>query len=507
MRQLSTHPPIISGLFSTGVQTSARMTETRILVLIPARMAATRLPGKPLLDIAGLPMIVHVLRRAEAAQIGRVAVATDTPEIAAAVTAHGFEAVMTRSDHPSGSDRIYEALGKLDPRRDAEIIVNLQGDFPTILPDNIRSVLGPLADPAVDIATLAAEIHTEEESTNPNVVKVVGSPISARRLHALYFTRATAPWGDGPRYHHVGLYAYRRAALERFVALPPSTLEMQEKLEQLRAIEAGMRIDVTIVEAYPDAEPLPCPTFEDALAAIASGEADLGMIPIENSVAGRVADIHHLLPQSGLFIVGEWFLPIRHQLMAPRGAKLGDIKTVESHVHALGQCRRVIRKLGIKPIVAADTAGSARIVAERGDGTAAAIASRLAADIYGLDILAEDVEDETHNTTRFVVLAREPNWAKQGSGPLVTTFVFRVRNLPAALYKAMGGFATNGVNMTKLESYMIDGNFFATQFYADVDGHPEDKNLAFALEELKFFSREFRIVGVYPGHPFSETLD
>jgi 3-deoxy-manno-octulosonate cytidylyltransferase (CMP-KDO synthetase) len=227
------------------------MTETRTLVLIPARMAATRLPGKPLLDIAGLPMIVHVLRRAEAAAIGRVAVATDTPEIAAAVKSHGFEAVMTRSDHPSGSDRIYEALGKLDPRGEAEIVVNLQGDFPTILPDNIRDVLAPLADPAVDIATLAAQIHTEEESTNPNVVKMVGSLVSGRRMRALYFTRATAPWGDGPRYHHIGLYAYRRAALERFVALPPSTLERQEKLEQLRAVEAGMRIDVTIVDTVP----------------------------------------------------------------------------------------------------------------------------------------------------------------------------------------------------------------------------------------------------------------
>jgi 3-deoxy-manno-octulosonate cytidylyltransferase (CMP-KDO synthetase) len=227
------------------------MTETRTLVLIPARMAATRLPGKPLLDIAGLPMIVHVLRRAEAAQIGRVAVATDTPEIAAVVTAHGFEAVMTRVDHPSGSDRIHEALGKLDPSGEAEIVVNLQGDFPTISPDNIRSVLGPLADPAVDIATLAAEIHTDEENTAPSVVKAIGSPISAGRLRALYFTRATAPWGDGPRYHHIGLYAYRRKALERFVSLPPSALERQEKLEQLRALEAGMRIDVTIVDAVP----------------------------------------------------------------------------------------------------------------------------------------------------------------------------------------------------------------------------------------------------------------
>ena len=227
------------------------MTETRTLVLIPARMAATRLPGKPLLDIAGLPMIVHVLRRAEAAGIGRVAVATDTPEIAAVVTSHGGQAVMTRADHPSGSDRIYEALCKLDPGGEAEIIVNLQGDFPTILPDNIRSVLGPLADPAVDIATLAAEIHTEEESASPNVVKAVGSPVGAGRLRALYFTRATVPWGEGPRYHHIGLYAYRRAALERFVSLPPSALEQQEKLEQLRAIDAGMRIDVTIVDTVP----------------------------------------------------------------------------------------------------------------------------------------------------------------------------------------------------------------------------------------------------------------
>jgi 3-deoxy-manno-octulosonate cytidylyltransferase (CMP-KDO synthetase) len=227
------------------------MTNPRILVLIPARMAATRLPGKPLMDIAGLPMIVHVLRRAEAAGIGRVAVATDAPEIAAAATGHGFEAVMTRADHPSGSDRIHEALARLDPEGAADIVVNLQGDFPTILPDQIRSVLAPLADPAVDIATLAAEIHTAEEDLNPNVVKAVGSPIGPRRLRALYFTRATAPWGEGPRYHHIGLYAYRRAALERFVRLPPSPLEQQEKLEQLRALEAGMRIDVMIVDSVP----------------------------------------------------------------------------------------------------------------------------------------------------------------------------------------------------------------------------------------------------------------
>jgi 3-deoxy-manno-octulosonate cytidylyltransferase (CMP-KDO synthetase) len=226
------------------------MTETRTLVLIPARMAATRLPGKPLLEIAGLPMIVHVLRRAEAAQIGRVAVATDTPEIAEIVKSHGFEAVMTRSDHPSGSDRIYEALGKLDPQGVVENIVNVQGDLPTIPADDIRAALALLGDSSVDIGTLAAEISKEEEHTNPSVVKLIGSAADGR-LRALYFTRATAPYGDGPRYHHIGLYAYRRAALERFVKLPPSVLEQREKLEQLRALEAGMRIDAAIVDSVP----------------------------------------------------------------------------------------------------------------------------------------------------------------------------------------------------------------------------------------------------------------
>lgn len=227
------------------------MTESRALVLIPARMAATRLPGKPLLDIAGLPMIVHVLRRAEAARIGRVVVATDAPDIASAVTAHGGEAVMTRADHPSGSDRIFEALEALDGAGQIDTIINIQGDLPTIAPADIRAVLAPLADTGVDIATLAAVIARDEEHTNPNVVKVVGSPLSATRLRALYFTRATAPYGDGPRYHHIGLYAYRRRALARFVALPPSPLETREKLEQLRALEAGMRIDVTVVDTVP----------------------------------------------------------------------------------------------------------------------------------------------------------------------------------------------------------------------------------------------------------------
>jgi 3-deoxy-manno-octulosonate cytidylyltransferase (CMP-KDO synthetase) len=227
------------------------MTPHRTLVLIPARMASTRLPNKPLMDIHGLPMIVHVLRRAEEAAIGRVAVATDATEIADAVKAHGGEAIMTSPKHPSGSDRIHEAMGKLDPDGGAEIVINLQGDFPTITIDNIRDVLPPLADPAVDIATLASQIHTEEEDRAPSVVKAVGSSLGGRRMRALYFTRATAPHGDGPRYHHIGLYAYRRAALERFVKLPPSPLEQQEKLEQLRALEAGMRIDITIVDTVP----------------------------------------------------------------------------------------------------------------------------------------------------------------------------------------------------------------------------------------------------------------
>ena len=227
------------------------MTPNRILVLIPARMAATRLPGKPLLDIAGLPMIVHVLRRAEEAAIGRVAVATDTPEIADVVKAHGGIAIMTRGDHPSGSDRIFEAAEALDPQREAEIVVNLQGDFPTITPETIRHVMPPLEDPAVDIATLASQIHTEDEDRAPSVVKAVGTSLGGRRMRALYFTRATAPSGEGPLYHHIGLYAYRRAALERFVGLPPSPLERREKLEQLRALEAGMRIDVAIVNSVP----------------------------------------------------------------------------------------------------------------------------------------------------------------------------------------------------------------------------------------------------------------
>jgi 3-deoxy-manno-octulosonate cytidylyltransferase (CMP-KDO synthetase) len=222
-----------------------------VLILIPARLAATRLPGKPLADIAGEPMIVHVLRRAQAAALGPVVVATDAPEVAAIVDKAGGRAVMTRTDHASGSDRIFEALGKVDSAKRVEIIINLQGDLPTLAPETIAAALRPLADRAVDIATLAAEIELAEERINPNVVKVVGTPVAPSRLRALYFTRATAPAGDGPLYHHIGLYAYRRAALERFVKLPPSPLERREKLEQLRALEAGMRIDVEIVDTVP----------------------------------------------------------------------------------------------------------------------------------------------------------------------------------------------------------------------------------------------------------------
>src|SRR5271166_5154240 len=265
--------------------------------------------------------------------------------------------------------------------------------------------------------------------------------------------------------------------------------------------EPGANSHLASLEVFPDYEPVPCSTFEDAFSAISVGEADLGMIPIENSVAGRVADIHHLMPDSGLHIIAEHFMPVRHQLLAPKGTALADIKTVESHVHALGQCRKVVRRLGLKPIVAADTAGSAREVAEADDKTRAAIATRLAAEIYGLDIIAEDIEDEDHNTTRFIVLSRDAKWAANDGGPVITTFLFRVRNVPAALYKALGGFATNGVNMTKLESYMVGGAFAATQFYADVEAHPEDRPLTLALEELSFFSHEVKILGVYPAHP------
>jgi prephenate dehydratase len=266
--------------------------------------------------------------------------------------------------------------------------------------------------------------------------------------------------------------------------------------------EPGANSHIACAENFPGLKPLPCATFEDAFAALQDGTAELGMIPIENSIAGRVADIHNLLPASGLHIVGETFLPIHFQLLGVRGARIEALRSVHSHVHALGQCRKIIRKLGLKPVVAGDTAGSAREVAEWGDPSRASLATKLAGEIYGLETLGDNVEDEAHNTTRFVVLSKNPAWATAHDGPVVTTFIFRVRNVPAALYKALGGFATNSVNMTKLESYMVEGEFSATQFLADVDGHPDDPDLARALEELAFFSREVRVLGVYPAHRF-----
>ena len=253
---------------------------------------------------------------------------------------------------------------------------------------------------------------------------------------------------------------------------------------------------------FPDMEPLPCPAFEDAFAAVRDKRARLAMIPVENSVAGRVADIHHLLPDSGLHIIAEHFQRINHHLLAPKGATAETIRRVHSHVHALGQCRNLIRSLGIEAIVHADTAGAARDVAANNDPNEAAIASELAGEIYGLQSLRANIEDAEHNTTRFLIMAREPVDPNPERGPVVTTFVFKVRNVPAALYKALGGFATNGINMTKLESYQVRGAFVATQFYADVEGHPEDKHLRLALEELDFFSREVKILGAYPAHPY-----
>ncbi|MGE5506107.1 MAG: prephenate dehydratase [Actinomycetota bacterium] len=255
--------------------------------------------------------------------------------------------------------------------------------------------------------------------------------------------------------------------------------------------------------AFPGMTPLPCQTFEDAFAAVREGRARYAMIPIDNSVAGRVADVHHLMPYSGLHIIAEHFERICHHLLGVPGATVEGLKTVKSHVHALGQCRNLIRQLGVSAVIGHDTAGCAKEIAEAGDPTVGAIASELCTEAYGLVSLKANIEDAEHNTTRFVVMAREsiePN----PNQPCVTTFVFRVRNRPAALYKAMGGFATNGVNITKLESYLVGGEFVAAQFYVDVEGHPTQRNLRLALEELDFFSHEVRILGVYPQAPFRQ---
>ncbi|MER8881553.1 prephenate dehydratase [Mesorhizobium sp. M0816] len=263
--------------------------------------------------------------------------------------------------------------------------------------------------------------------------------------------------------------------------------------------EPGANSDTACRNMFPSMEPLPCPTFEDVFNAVETGKADLAMIPIENTIAGRVADIHHLLPESKLHIIGEYFLPIHFQLMVLPGVRRDEIRTVHSHIHALGQCRKYIRKNGWKATVAGDTAGAAKMVAAMKDRTMAALAPALASTLYGLDIIEENVEDTDSNVTRFVVLTKNKQWAERPSADarMMTTFIFRVRNVPAALYKAMGGFATNGINMTKLESYQL-GAFTATLFYADIEGHPDDPLVKLALDELAFFSREMRILGVYP---------
>ena len=265
---------------------------------------------------------------------------------------------------------------------------------------------------------------------------------------------------------------------------------------------AGAYSHLACKEAYPDMEPLPCASFEAAFEVVENDEAALAMIPIENSVAGRVADIHHLLPDSGLHIIAEHFQRVSHQLLCIKGAKIDRLRSVRSHVHALPQCRKLIQELGLEPIIHADTAGAACELAASGDASAAVIASTLAAETYGLEILRSGVEDADNNTTRFVVMAKEPADPEPRDGPVMTTFVFRVRNVPAALYKALGGFATNGVNMVKLESYMTDGAFTATQFYADIEGHPADEPVRLALEELGFFTRSVTVLGVYPANPF-----
>ncbi|MER5170728.1 prephenate dehydratase [Thioclava sp. GXIMD2076] len=258
-------------------------------------------------------------------------------------------------------------------------------------------------------------------------------------------------------------------------------------------------------DALPDMEALPCRTFEDAIEAVRSGEADLGMLPVENSTYGRVADIHQLLPSSGLKVIGEAFVRVHINLLALPGTELSEVKSAMSHTVLLGQVRNFLSAHNLHRIVGADTAGSAKIVAEKGDRSVAALASELAGDIYGLEVLARHIEDASNNTTRFLVMSRQPDFSRR-SERMMTSFIFRVRNIPAALYKALGGFATNGVNMTKLESYMVRGNFTATQFYADVEGHPEDPNLKLALEELSYFTDMMEILGVYPADPIRQEI-
>ena len=261
--------------------------------------------------------------------------------------------------------------------------------------------------------------------------------------------------------------------------------------------EPGANSHIACNEARPEMEPLPCRTFERVFETVETGEADLAMIPIENTVAGRVGDIHYLLPRTTLQIIGEHYLPIRHQLMGLKGSKLEDIKSARSHIMGLGQCRDFLRARQIESVTAADTAGAAREVSEAGDPTLAAIAPRLAAQVYDLDILAENIEDAEHNTTRFVIMSREASDIEAGEGQVKTAFLFQVRNIPAALFKVMGGFATNGINMTKLESYYDTDSFTATEFFADIEGHEGMANVSRAIEELRFHSKRVRILGTY----------
>lgn len=266
--------------------------------------------------------------------------------------------------------------------------------------------------------------------------------------------------------------------------------------------EVGSNSDMACREVFLDKQCLPCKGFEDAFAAVYDGAANYALLPIDNSVAGRVADIHHLLPNSGLQIIGEYFHPVHHHLLAVPGTRIEQLTHVHSHIHALSQCRKLIRELGVTPMVHADTAGAAADIARNGDPSQGAIASQLAGEIYNLDSLRANVEDAQHNTTRFLVMSRNGLEIGPDDGDMMTSFVFRVRNVPAALYKSMGGFATNGVNMTKLESYLVDGGFVAAQFYAEVEGHPKQRSLALAFEELAFFSDEVRILGTYPQDAF-----
>ncbi len=268
---------------------------------------------------------------------------------------------------------------------------------------------------------------------------------------------------------------------------------------------SGAFSELACRQVFPGMATLPTAAFEDTFAAVRERRARLAMLPVENSVAGRVADIHGLMPESRLHIVAEHFMRVRHHLLASKGASLGSIRVVHSHIHALGQCGRLIREHGYRPVVHADTAGAAADIAALADTSQAAIGSALAGETYGLVSLKSDIEDAEHNTTRFLVMAGKPRRSARNSGPVVTTFVFRVRNVPAALYKALGGFATNGVNMTKLESYMLGGRFSATQFYADIEGDPREPNVRLALEELEFFSHEVRILGTYPADSFRRT--